>query len=122
MSNENIAYTIVGCVVIIVVIMLAISIFNNQTITGHTVYDSELSIKSSSLTIYNNYTFTINCESMDMPNIVLYFNGYTINDYKKVYDKDVWYKYNYDCSIQKLYLEVYSEEYILVGIDLKIGQ
>lgn len=120
MRNENIAYMVVGTVIIAVVIMLVISVFNNQSMTGHTVYVPESNVQKPVILQHYNYTFTIDCNTMDMPNIVLYFNSYNITEYHEMYDKYVAYDYTYDCDAQKLWLNVVGEEYTLVGIDLKI--
>lgn len=121
MSNENIAYMVVGCVVIVVFVMLVISVFNNQSMTGQTSYTPQAFISESPIILQHyNYTFTIDCNIMDMPNIVLYFESYNITEYRELYGKYLAYDYTYDCSEQKLWLNVLAEEYTLVGIDLKI--
>jgi hypothetical protein len=121
MSNNNITYIIVVCVIIVVFIMLVISVFNNQSYDGNVVYTPEPSSSKKPIILqHHNYTFTIDCNTMDMPNIVLYFNSYNITEYYLMYQKYVAYDYRYDCGQQKLWLDVFSEEYTLVGIDLKI--
>lgn len=70
--------------------------------------------------IYQNLNWTIDCNIMDMKNIVLYLNGLRPKDYSNIYEDYVKYDYEYNCNKQLLELNISSYNKMLVGFDLKI--
>ena len=116
-------------VISVSLIMLMIQVFKTvDTTDSLPITESPQTIELRNLglsvdeLIIQNLNWTIDCDTMDLDNLIVYLNGLPEPEYNNVYGGYYRYYYEYDCGKQLLWLNISSQYPILVGIDLQIGE